>query len=86
MLDKHVVKVIIDTVIFLEYSNGKTIDPDASVEVMEQLALELQHASEAIQTELCKKFREMAQEYGDKAGFVAGLGESLGLIDMSSKD
>jgi hypothetical protein len=84
MLDKHVVKVIVDTVIFLEYSSEKIIDPDSSVEAMEQLAVELQQASEIIQTELCQQFREVAIEYGDRAEFVTGLGESLGLIDNSN--
>ena len=41
-VNKHIVKEIIDLAIFLEFSGGKVLDPDASIEAMEQLAGELQ--------------------------------------------
>lgn len=41
-INHNLVKAIADIAIFLEFTNEKLLDADASIEAMEQLAMELQ--------------------------------------------
>lgn len=79
MLDKHITKAIIDVVIFLEFSDEKTLDPDAAIQTMEQLASELQLTSEETKFAFRKIVVELADQYGDKADFVREIPESLSI-------
>ncbi|WP_256703100.1 hypothetical protein [Burkholderia ubonensis] len=72
-------KAIIDTAIFLEFSGKEILDLDVSVEFMEQLAGELQCMSEHEKSEVVACIRNLAGSYGDRADFVSGLPEKLGL-------
>jgi hypothetical protein len=80
MLNKHIVKAIADMAIFLEFSPENIVDPDASIEAMEQLAAELQKAPNIVQAELAQCLRDVSHEYGARSGFIVDLPESLGLV------
>lgn len=80
MVDKHLAKAIADVVIFLEFSNEDVLNADASVAALEQLAAELQNTSDAVRAELSQCFNDLSKEYGERASFVAGLAETLGLV------
>ncbi|MGV1833236.1 hypothetical protein ACQZ6C_00600 [Rhizobium rhizogenes] len=80
-MDEYVVRSIIDVAIFLEFSDERSIDPDISVEILEQLAGNLQQAAVETKQMLCSKFEMLANEYPkEMKRFVETLGESLGLI------
>ncbi|KWK81255.1 hypothetical protein WM17_20015 [Burkholderia ubonensis] len=79
MVNKCLVKAIIDTVIFPEFSGEEVLDPDVSTEFMEQLAGELQCMSEHEKSKVVACIRNLAGSYGDRADFVSGLPENIGL-------
>lgn len=79
MVNKHIAKAIVDMVIFLEFASEDVVNADAAVEAIEQLAAELQNAANSVKTELVQAFRDLSPEYGERAAFVADLGEMLGL-------
>jgi hypothetical protein len=79
MVNKHIAKAIVDMVIFLEFASEDVVNADAAVEAIEQLAAELQNAANPVKTELVQAFRGLSPEYGERAAFVADLGEMLGL-------
>ncbi|MEO7688803.1 MAG: hypothetical protein ABIS51_05915 [Sphingomonas sp.] len=79
-IDEHLVKVIADLTIFLEYTNSDLLNEDAAVEAMEQLAGELQQMSEDAQQQLAKQLVALASSYNQpQREFVEGLPEALGL-------
>ena len=61
----------------MEFSGEDIINPDLSVSLLEQLGAELQMSEAKTRTGLAECFRGIAPEYGDKADFVAQLGEAL---------
>jgi len=77
MVNKHLAKAIIDIAVFLEFSNANTLNPDAAVAAMEQLANELQQMPTDVKQSLIHHFQELANEYGDKARFVASLADTF---------
>lgn len=81
-INQSIAKIIADFCIFLEFSDSKTIDPDAAVQMMEQLAVGLQELSENDKGSLCMQFKVISENYdAEKASFVLNLPDGLGLID-----
>lgn len=80
-INKNLVKIIADIAIFLEFTNENFLDADTSVEMLEQLANELQLMNEEDRINFSQKLRELSVEYVDmrKAKFIENLPESLGL-------
>lgn len=80
-ISRHLVKAIADMAIFLEFSSEELLDADASVEAMEQLAMELRLMGDDDRNNLASQLKNLAAEYGDarKVQFVENLPESLGL-------
>ncbi|MBB3121283.1 hypothetical protein [Pseudoduganella violacea] len=81
MIDKHVVKVIVDFAIFLEFADQDTVDADAAMAALEQLSAELQKAPDNVKADLTKSFHDISHEYGPRAGFVTDLAPILGLVE-----
>lgn len=76
----HLVKVIADMAIFLEFTDEDSLCPDAAVGMMEHIAAELQLLTDAEQSRVIKSFAEIAKAYrGDEADFVKALPDTLGL-------
>jgi hypothetical protein len=77
----HLVKAIVDLTVFLEFTDSRLLDVDASIQAMEQLASELQLIDTKARIELALQIRSLAETYADSATreFVATLPESLGL-------
>lgn len=81
-INKHVAQAIVEVAVFLEFSGGEAINPDAAVQALEQLASTLQMTDSETKSSLCSQFENIAMEYSDEqAEFVESLGEALGLID-----
>lgn len=81
-MDKNIARAIVETAVFLEYSGDDAINPDAAVQMLEQLAATLQVTDSATKLALCMLFKEISADYSDdQAEFVENLGEVLGLIE-----
>ncbi|MCW3540520.1 hypothetical protein K6Y54_21745 [Burkholderia cenocepacia] len=74
-------RIIVDVSIFLEYSSENIIDPDASMDLMEQIGNELQKMSDSERASLSKSIRELAFQYGPRANFVTDLPSNLGISE-----
>jgi hypothetical protein len=81
-INKHVARAIVELAIFLEFSGGDALNPDAAMQGLEQLASTLQMMDLESKSSLCSQFKSIAIEYSDEqAEFVESLGEALGLIE-----
>ncbi|MDA8480886.1 hypothetical protein NNO04_19570 [Citrobacter sp. Awk 4] len=75
------VKIIADIAIFLEFTDEEQLDPDLAIEMMEQMAAELQLLSDDDRKNISQLFQSISSEYSEeKCNFVKELPESLGLI------
>ena len=75
------IKIIADLAIFLEFTSEERLDADTAVEMMEQMAAELQLLDAEDRQDIVRDFLVISAEYtGDKSEFVKELPESLGLI------
>jgi hypothetical protein len=81
-INKQVVRAIAEVAVFLEFSGEDAINPDAAVQMLEQLASTLQMMNQKNKSSLCSLFENIAVEFsGEQAGFVESLGETLGLLE-----
>lgn len=78
--NEHMVKVIVDFAIFLEFTNSRLLDEDSAVRAMEQLASELQLINANARHTLSTKIAVLAHSYSAIREFVAELPKKLGLI------
>lgn len=75
------VKIITNLAIFLEFTDEGQLDPDLAVEMMEQMAAELQSLNDDDRKDITSIFQDISREYtGDKCKFIKELPESFGLI------
>ncbi|MFO6300472.1 hypothetical protein [Rahnella selenatireducens] len=75
------VKIIANLAIFLEFTDEGQLDPDLALEMMEQMAAELQSLNDDDRNVITKTFQDISREYsGDKCDFIKELPESFGLI------
>lgn len=81
MIDSNLVRAIVDLAMFLEQSNDETVDPDAAVDALENLAAHLQSMSSPARDELISALREIAPSYGQHAEFVEEFASNFGLED-----
>jgi hypothetical protein len=80
-LNRHVVKALADVAIFLEFTDEDLLNQDAAIEVMEQLAAELQLMNQDEKTNLSRLFDELSNDFPNARhkDFVKNLSDSLGL-------
>lgn len=74
--------VVADIAVFCEFTNAQLLDEDTAVEMMEQLAFRLSALNDADKADLTAQLERLSVEYSEKnkADFVQGLPEALGLI------
>jgi len=76
----HLVKIIADMAIFLEFSDEHSFNPDAAVEMLEHIAAELQLLTDDEKESIIDSFAEIAKAYrGNEYDFVKALPDTLGL-------
>lgn len=81
LCNDKIVKILIDTFIFLEFSDDEIINEDTSIELMEQISSDLQCMDDENRKYLAMKIKEMSILYGeDKRDFVRDLPNSINLI------
>ncbi|MBS9427534.1 hypothetical protein [Photorhabdus akhurstii] len=77
----RLVKVIIDLAIFLEFTSEELLNPDSAIEIMEQMAAELQLLNDDEKQEVIRLFQDLSDNYtGEVYDYVKGLPGFLGLI------
>ncbi len=81
VINDHLVRVIADLAIFLEFTNEDFLDPDTSLEAMEKMAMELQLMEDEDRNSLANQLKSLSLEYKDerKVKFINALPEALGL-------
>lgn len=79
MLDKDLVRSIIDMFIFLEFSDDSQVDADLAVAQMEALSTQLQRVSEPTKADLITQIGDLAPDYGEHSDFVQALPQAMGL-------
>nr|WP_320015637.1 hypothetical protein [uncultured Desulfobacter sp.] len=83
VVNEAVSRALIETIMFLEFSDDETINPDASVVQMEQISSILQDMDDNEIKKFIKICSMVANEYKDnpeKSKFISSIGENLGLI------
>lgn len=59
----HLIKVIADMAIFLEFADEHSLNPDAAVEMLEHIAAELQLLTDDEKGSIIDSFAEIAKAY-----------------------
>ncbi|MEG3144762.1 hypothetical protein U1839_08860 [Sphingomonas sp. RT2P30] len=85
MIDRQIIRALVDLTIFLEFSDDEVIDPDAAVAATEQLAGAMQMAGIEARVAFVAGVREIAHEYGAQRRFVEALPEFLGIETNDDK-
>ncbi|WP_341793040.1 MULTISPECIES: hypothetical protein [unclassified Rickettsia] len=81
-MNSHLIKIILDIAIFLEFSNEDIINDDSAIQMMESIAYELQKMEESHKNDFIKKINELANEYKDEQKvFVQTFAYNCGLIE-----
>nr|WP_253308518.1 hypothetical protein [Rickettsia endosymbiont of Ceutorhynchus assimilis] len=81
-MNSHLIKIILDIAIFLEFSNEDIINDDSAIQMMESIAYELQKMEESHKNDFIKKINELANEYKDEQKvFVQTFAYNWGLIE-----
>ncbi|URN98371.1 hypothetical protein NB069_17100 [Leclercia adecarboxylata] len=76
----HLIKIIADMAIFLEFTGEDSLCPDAAVEMLEHIAAELQLLTDDEKGSIIDSFAEIAKAYrGNESDFVKDLPDTFGL-------
>ncbi len=79
--DQKLVKLLIDNLILLEFTDNQLMDEDYAVQIMEGIASELQSMDDESKKRLLSRIDSMIDSYPDtRRDFVKNLPETLGLI------
>jgi hypothetical protein len=79
-MDERVIQTIVDVAIFFEFSENDIINPDISIQMLEQIAATLQSANEDTKKKLCVSFKKLSNNYfGKQHEFVKNLCNIFGL-------
>ncbi|XVN41683.1 MAG: hypothetical protein RCO49_04125 [Rickettsia endosymbiont of Argas persicus] len=80
VLNKHLIKIIVDTLITLEFYGDDMINQDYAVQIMESITAELQSMNKAQKKDFVKIVEKLSENYkGEKKDFVKQICENLGL-------
>jgi len=67
MIATQIARIIANFILFLELADDKTLDPDAAVEMMEELGAGLEALDKGFLRELVNAFAAIASEYSGEA-------------------
>lgn len=80
ILNKHIIKCLIDTLIDLEFAEENSIDDDFAVELLEQISADLQTISNADKVVVTKAIEDLSKSYPNiVSDFVRKLPHTLGI-------
>lgn len=76
----YLIKALVDLILFLEFSDDEVVDPDASIQAMEQLSATLLDMTDGEKDAFIDKVNSMVADYDkEEAEFLSSIGEALGL-------
>lgn len=78
-MDRYVAKALIDVALFFDSVDDDVLDPGIAVEALEQLAANLQSASDVARSDLTDAITKLAADYPRHRDFVLELPDALGL-------
>ncbi|MFK7974467.1 MAG: hypothetical protein AB8B66_06405 [Rickettsiaceae bacterium] len=79
-LSNKLIKVLLDLVIFIEFSNEDIVNEDAAVGILEEVAAELQDLEQEDKQELLKQIKNLSSMYSsEKKAFLENFSDYFGL-------
>ncbi len=81
MIDRNLVRAVVDLAIFFDQSDDDTVDPDAAVAALEGLATNLQAMPHEVRDQFKLVLTEIAPSYAANTEFVEEFAENCGLFD-----
>lgn len=82
MIAQQIACIIAHFVVFLECTDEENLDPDAAVQVIEQLASDMEALDLDFRRELAAAFDVAALDYdGEARDLVRNIAEDFGLLD-----
>lgn len=81
--NKHLVKVLADVAIFLEFTDEDLLNQDIAIEMMEHMGAELRLMNQDERLDLSRAFDEVSNEFTNTShkSFVRNLIDSLGISE-----
>ncbi|HJD65893.1 MAG TPA: hypothetical protein LFV91_02250 [Rickettsia endosymbiont of Bembidion nr. Transversale] len=84
VLNKHLIKIVVDILISLEFCSDDMIDQNYAVQIMENIAAELNLMNKEQKKDFVKILEELFEIYKDeKKDFVKRIGENFGLMQSN---
>ena len=77
LCNDKIVKILIDTFIFLEFSDDEVINEDASIQLMEQISSDLQCMDDENKNYLAMKIKEMSIFYDEDKQMVEDIEKDI---------
>lgn len=79
MVDRQIVKALVEVALFFQLSDDQTVDPDGAVAAMEQMAANLQAMGSVSKRAVTSEMQSLAADYSPHEQFVRDLPETLGI-------
>lgn len=87
MIATQIARIIANFVLFLDLTDDETLDPDAAVQMMEELAGDLQTLDKGFLRQLIDAFPVIAQDYsGDAQRLVLNISHDFYLEEALAAD
>ena len=83
-ISKPIIQILIDTAMFMEFSDDETLNPDEAVAFMESMSANLKELPEVERVNLLASIKEMGERYtiDEQKQFLAEIGHRLGLTKL----
>jgi hypothetical protein len=79
--EEKLVKIVLDTLIFLEFTEDELIDEDCSIQMMEQISSDLLSLDDESKKSFILNINDLCKHYPeDKQDFITALPGSIGLM------
>jgi len=83
MMNDHLVKTIVDVMIFLEFAEDDIVDPDSAIQMIENITAEMCLMDNGAKKEFVAHISKMADQYtGEHKDFVKHLPVILGIVSQ----
>ena len=80
MANVHVLKALIEAILFFEFADEESIHPDAAVKAVEQVAAHLQQMDKDSKIQLASEICALARDYPEYEAFVRDIPNTFGMI------
>ena len=82
-MNDHLIKILVDVIIFLEFSDDDIIDPDAAIQMIEHITAEICIMGAAEKKECVAQINKIADQHtGKHKDFIKHLPVILGIVEQ----